>query len=111
MAEMIDEEVLCGASCYSKLFYMNEKFDNLPQEIKDELKIMCVLYTEDIGGTLQLFYDEEGNLNFRSDKNSDDFLYDEIGSVLKIRQYQREKKELLEQLENYYKVGKKSGLF
>ena len=33
-----------------------------------------------------------------------DFLYDEIGSELKIRQIQREKAELLQSLESYYKV-------
>lgn len=34
----------------------------------------------------------------------EDFLFDEIGSVLKIKQIQQEKRELLESLEMYYKV-------
>ena len=34
----------------------------------------------------------------------DDFLFDEIGSVLKIKQYQAEKQELLEALELYYRI-------
>ena len=33
-----------------------------------------------------------------------DFCYDEIGSVLKIKQLRNEKRELLEALEMYYKV-------
>ena len=33
-----------------------------------------------------------------------DYLFDEIGSALKIKQYQAEKRELLESLELYYKV-------
>ena len=33
-----------------------------------------------------------------------DFFYDEIGSELKIRQIQREKAELLQALEMYYRV-------
>ena len=33
-----------------------------------------------------------------------DYLFDEIGSELKIRRYQREKRELLESLELYYRV-------
>ncbi|MDD6039528.1 MAG: DUF6145 family protein [bacterium] len=102
---MFEEEVvLCGASSYTKMFYLNENFEGLPSSIKDELKIMCVLYTEDIGGTLQLVYNKEGNLEFRTDAEEGDLLYDEIGSVLKIKQLQNTKQELLESLEMYYQV-------
>ena len=44
-----DKIVLCGANSYEEKFYMNPDFDNLPQHIKDELKIMCVLYVHDVG--------------------------------------------------------------
>lgn len=102
---MLDEKtVLCGASRYEELFYFNPEFDSLPDAIKDELKIMCVLYTADVGGILRLEYDEEGNLNFAVESKEDDFFFDEIGSVLKIKQLQQEKRELLENLETYYKV-------
>ena len=96
--------VLCGASAYSKKFYFNEDFDIIPPKVKDELKIMCVLFTEDVGGTIQVVYDESGNLELNVDKEEDDILYDEIGSVLKVKQLQREKRELFESLENFYKV-------
>lgn len=104
MAMYDDELILCGASSYTKMFYLNENFEGLPDTIKDELKIMCVLYTEDIGGTLQLVYDKEGNLEFRTEAEEGDLLYDEIGSVLKIKQLQNTKQDLLESLELYYKV-------
>ena len=99
-----DGLVLCGASSYNKKFYFNEDFDLVPKQVKDELKIMCVLFTEDVGGTIQLIYDDEGNLEIVVDKEEDDVLYDEIGSVLKVKQLQREKKELFESLETFYKV-------
>ncbi|MCI8327711.1 MAG: hypothetical protein HFI37_08060 [Lachnospiraceae bacterium] len=99
-----EEVVLCGASAYQKKYYLSEDFEGLPQGIKDELKIMCVLYTEDIGGTLELIFDEEGNLQFRTDAEEGDLLYDDIGSVLKVKQLQRDKRELLESLEMYFKV-------
>ena len=41
---------------------------------------------------------------FRTEAAENDFMYDDIGSVLKIKQLQREKRELLEALEMYYKV-------
>lgn len=96
--------VLCGSSAYEQKFYLNEDFEALPQAIKDELKIMCVLYTEDVGGVLTLSYDEDGSLLFQVESDEGDLLFDEIGSVLKIKQLQEEKKELLEALEMYYKV-------
>ena len=49
-----EEIVLCGSSAYTKKFYLNPLFNGLPEGIKEDLNILCVLYTEDIGGTLQL---------------------------------------------------------
>lgn len=99
-----EEVVLCGANAYTRKYYLNGEFEGLPQSIQDELKIMCVLYTEDIGGILTLVFDREGSLNFRTEAEEGDFLYDEIGSVLKIKQFQQTKRELLESLEMYFKV-------
>lgn len=50
-----EEIVLCGASAYNQKFYINENFKNLPDEIKNQLKVMCVLFCADIGGTFSLF--------------------------------------------------------
>ena len=99
-----DNIVLCSASKYTQKYYLNEDFEQLPQQIKDELKLMCVLYTEDVGGILELEFDEEGNLNLKVTADEGDLLFDEIGSVLKIKQIQQEKAELLESLEMYYRV-------
>ena len=65
---------------------------------------MCVLFTEDVGGVLTLEFDSEGNLELKVDADEDDLLFDEIGSVLKIKQLQREKEDLFISLEQYYKV-------
>ena len=99
-----DRVVLCGASAYEKKYYLNEDFKALPQQIQDELKIMCVLFTEDVGGVLSLEFDENGNLELNTSADEGDLLYDEIGSVLKIKQIQADKRELLEALEMYYRA-------
>lgn len=96
--------VLCASSAYTKQFYLNPEFDGLPESIREELKILCVLYTEDVGGTLVLKFDEEGNLNLETSSEEEDLLYDEIGSVLKIKQIQNLKSDFLESLEMYYRV-------
>lgn len=99
-----DRVVLCGASAYEQKYYLNEDFKGLPSQIQDELKIMCVLFTEDVGGVLTLVFDEDGELLLEVSADEGDLLYDEIGSELKIRQIQREKEELLQALELYYRV-------
>jgi uncharacterized protein (UPF0305 family) len=96
--------VLCASSKYEQKYYLNPAFDRLPDAIKDELKIMCVLFTEDIGGILSLEYDEDGHLQFVTVADEEDILYDEIGCALKIKQYQQTKRELLESLELFYRV-------
>ena len=101
---MSENVVLCASSAYEEKYYLNEEFSQLPESIKEELQIMCVLYTADIGGILTLEFDEEGNLNFITSADEGDLLYDDIGSVLKIKQIQEKKKELLESLELYYRA-------
>ncbi len=96
--------VLCGANSYERKYYLNQQFSGLPENIKQELQIMCVLYTEDVGGVLVLEFDQDGVLEFKVNAEESDYLFDEIGSVLKIKQYRREKRELLESLEMYYRV-------
>ena len=99
-----DRTVLCGANSYEEKYYLNPDFEQLPEHVKQELKIMCVLYVHDVGGILTLVYEEDGELCF--EVTSEEFYptFDEIGSQLKIKQIQREKKELLEALQLYYRV-------
>lgn len=99
-----DKVVLCGASSYEKLFYLNPDFDNLPKEIKDRLKIICVFFTEKVGGRLMLEFDEEGTLLFSVSANDGDPAFDEIGSALEIKKIRNEEQELWESLELYFKV-------
>jgi hypothetical protein len=97
--------VLCGASSYEQKYYFNQDFDSLPESIQTgTVHIMCVLYTEDIGGILTLEFDDNGSLQFKTEALDSDAMYDDVGSVLKIKQLQTEKRELLQSLEMYYKV-------
>lgn len=100
----LENRVLCASSAYEEKYYFNEAYAGIPSAIQDELKIMCVQFTTDVGGILSLEYDEEGNLALSVAADEGDLLYDEIGSGLKIREVQRTKSELFEALEMYYKV-------
>ena len=101
---MDEEMVLCAGSSYEQKYYLNPEFESLPEAVKQELQIMCVLYTADVGGVLLLVFDENGNLELKVEHNEGDFSFDEIGSVLKIKELQDTKEELFKSLEMFYKV-------
>ena len=102
---MYDEKVvLCGANSYEEKYYLNPDFEQLPDDVKNELKIMCVLYVHDVGGILTLVFEENGELCFEVTSDDFDTMFDDIGSQLKIKQLQRDKQDLLQALQLYYKV-------
>ncbi len=96
-----DSVILCSASKYTEKYYLNPDFEGLPDLVKDELKVLCVLYVEEVGGMIMLVFDESGNLKIMTEANEDDLLFDEIGSALKVKDIQIKNRELFEQLEEY----------
>lgn len=99
-----EKMVLCASNAYEKKYYLNDQFSNLPERVKQELQIMCVLFTEEVGGILILQYEEDGTLQIVTEADEGDLLYDDIGCGLKVKQMQLDKRVLLESLEMYYKV-------
>lgn len=100
----MSEITLCGASFYEQKYYFNPEFDKLPTQIKEELQIMVVTYTEKVGGILTMFFDEDGDLQFQVQSLDGDGRFDEIGSALEIKKIQLEKREFLESLEVFYRT-------
>ena len=82
---MYDEKVvLCGANSYEEKYYLNP--------------------VHDVGGILTLVFEENGELCFEVTSDDFDPMFDDIGSQLKIKQLQRDKQDLLQALQLYYKV-------
>ena len=101
--EFSDSEIAKVYKVYLE-YYFNKDFDSLPDHVKKELQIMCVLFTEEIGGIFTLEFDDHGNLQFKTEATEADGFYDDIGGALKIKKLRVEKEELLESLEMYYRV-------
>ena len=96
--------VLCGANAYEQKYYFNEQFNGIPDSIKDELHIICVLFTEEVGGVFTIVFEEDGTLSMETDADENDFYYDEISSGLLVNEIRRTRQELFESLRLYYKV-------
>ena len=98
-------DVLCVSNSYEKKYYLDPKFERLPTQVKQELKILSVLFTEEVGGILTLSFEDDGTLYLTPMADEGDLLYDEIGSALKIGELQREHRDLFESLETWYQVA------
>ena len=96
--------VLCGANAYEQKYYFNEAFDKIPESIKDELHIICVLFTEEVGGVFTIVFEEDGSVSMGTNADEDDIYYDEISSGLLISEIRRKRQELFEALQLYYRV-------
>lgn len=104
MADMNGRVVLCGANAYEQKYYFNEKFSSIPDSIKEELHIICVLFTEEVGGVFTIVFEEDGSVSMETDAYEEDILYDEISSGLLVREIRMQRQELLESLSLYYRV-------
>ena len=102
--EETDRVVLCGASAYEMKYYFNEDFNGLPDSVKEELHILCVLFTEEVGGVFTIAFEEDGNVVLTTDADDDDIYYDEISSGLMVSQVRSKRQELFESLSLYYRV-------
>lgn len=96
--------VLCGASAYEKKYYFNEQFNGIPESVKEELHIICVLFTEEVGGVFTIGFEEDGNVVLETEAEESDIYYDEVGSGLLVSEVRRNRQELFESLRLYYKV-------
>lgn len=96
--------VLCGANAYEQKYYFNEQFKALPESIRNELHIICVLFTEEVGGVFTIVFEPDGTLAFETDAAEEDILYDEISSGLLVQEIKKNRQEMLESLELYYRV-------
>lgn len=96
--------VLCGANAYDQKYYFNEQFQGLPESVKEELHILCVLFTEEVGGIFTIVYEEDGGVSLETRADDTDIYYDEISSGLMVGEVRRKRQELLESLSLYYKI-------
>lgn len=97
--------VLCGANAYEEKYYFNEaQFGAIPVSIKEELRIICVLFTQEVGGIFTIVFEEDGSVSFETQKDEDDITYDDVSCGLLLGEIRRNRQELLENLQMFYKV-------
>lgn len=99
-----DKIVLAASSSYDRKYFFNREFDGLPDSVKEDIQVMLVMFTMEIGGVLTLSFDEDGTMLIETECDEEDILYDEIGAHLKIKQMTIDRQPLFESLEMFFKV-------
>lgn len=101
---MEEQVVLCGANSYEQKYYFNKDFSLIPEDIQNEIHVISVMFTEEIGGIFTMVFDEDGTLQLQTQAADGDYLYDEIGARLYIDKITRTRQELFRSLETFYRV-------
>ena len=99
-----DTMILCAANAYEQKYYFNQQFAAIPQSIQEELHVICVLFTEEVGGIFSIGFDEDGSIHLLTNADEEDLLYDEIGSGLLVKEVLRKRQDLFESLEQFYRA-------
>lgn len=101
---MAERVVLCGANSYEQKYYFNKDFMLVPEDIQNEIHIISVMFTEEIGGIFTMVFDEDGKLLLETQAADGDYLYDEIGARLYVDKITRKRQDLFRSLEMFYRV-------
>ena len=96
--------VLCGSNAYEKKYYFNPLFDSVPESVKEELHIICVLFTEEAGGVFLIVFEPDGSISMETEAAEEDILYDDITAGLLVSEFRMDRQTLFEDLQLVYRV-------
>ena len=96
--------VLCGSNAYEKKYCFNPLFDSVPDSVKEELHIICVLFTEEAGGVFLIVFEPDGSISMETEAAEEDILYDDITAGLLVSEIRRHRQTLFEELQLFYRV-------
>lgn len=96
--------VLCGSNAYEKKYYFNPLFNSVPESVKEELHIICVLFTEEAGGVFLIVFEPDGSISMETEAAEEDILYDDITAGLLVSEIRRHRQTLFEELQLFYRV-------
>ncbi|MBO6119252.1 MAG: hypothetical protein J6P02_02165 [Lachnospiraceae bacterium] len=101
--EIIQLPIIVSNS-YIKKYYIDERLNVLPKEVKNTLRKIFEDYTKEVGGLVEVLFDnKEFDLVFKNYKDDTDYNYDEINATYKLSKIEREYAELFSQVAQFCK--------
>ncbi len=102
----MEKKVLAAASYAEQKYFLEPAFDGLPDTIKDEIKIVCVVLAQKLCCTFLLGFYEDGEIYFETVVPRDMIDFDEIGAELEIKALKQDKAELWKALKLWFLIFK-----
>lgn len=99
----MEKNILISVSPYVQKFYFNEKYKDLPMDIREALRAKLAVIAEKVNGIITLGFNENGEI-FIEERHEDPVFYDDIGASLEIKKLQNEEAELLKSLKMWYVI-------
>lgn len=92
------------SNSYIKKYYLDERLDVLPKEVKNKIKELFVTMTEEYGGMAIAYYNNlTFDISFEIKCNAEDFNFDEIGANYKLSKIEKEYEEIFNQIASFCK--------
>mgnify|MGYP006894339477 CR=1 FL=1 len=102
----MDKKIFISASYYKQRYYANPEFDDVPVEIRNEMRALCIMLAEKLHGIVSVGFYSNGDIFFEAMAEESDYEYDEIGAHLEIKQIEKEKSKTLKALRLWYLMYK-----
>ena len=96
--------VLCGANAYEQKYYFNPLFQKIPESIREELRIICVLFTQEAGGVFTIEFEDDGEIFLRTECDEEDITWDSVSAGLLSGEIRRKREELFQAISLYYRA-------
>lgn len=96
--------VLCGANAYEQKYYYNPVFLKIPESIREELRIICVLFTQEAGGIFTIEFEEDGEIFLRTECDEEDITWDSVSAGLLSGEIRRKREDLFSAISLYYRA-------
>ena len=101
----MEKVILCSASKYTQKYFINSEFDEIPEDIINDIKELCIITSAKIKAVFSIGFYEDGNV-FLEVQNEDNVDFDEENAKTEISIIQNEQKELIKALQLWYTIFK-----
>ncbi|MGL4346411.1 MAG: DUF6145 family protein [Cellulosilyticaceae bacterium] len=99
----MEKKLVICVSPYEHKYFFESEFQDIPQSIQADLIEAVAQIAEKVGGIISVGFYEDGNI-YIDQTAQDDVFVDDIGSVLEVKRFQTEQKELLKSLKIWYMI-------
>lgn len=101
-------KIIAAASYENQKYFFEPEFGGLPEEIKNEIRIICVVMAQRLGCSFIMGFKDTGDVYFEIVKPEAAYDFDDIGADLEIKSLLKEKEELIKALKIWYLYKKET---